>query len=193
MLIGLVAIGEPLLRWIGPEFAAGYWALLLLAAAEGIQGAYRRQRPHPALPPARLHPVDHRRSAPPSTSPPAGRSSGLWRHRRRAGRLARLCRRRPGPPHVPALRLRHQGPAAPRRRAARRRRRGPRRRARPARLCRSPTRCAPASPSPAACSSYWIALRLTLRLAGESLKLDHFVLEAEETAAPDKKSDSHDL
>ena len=40
MLIGLVAIGEPLLRWIGPEFAAGYLAMLLLAAAECIQGAY---------------------------------------------------------------------------------------------------------------------------------------------------------
>jgi O-antigen/teichoic acid export membrane protein len=40
MLVGLVAIGEPLLRWIGPEFAAGYLAMLLLAAAECIQGAY---------------------------------------------------------------------------------------------------------------------------------------------------------
>jgi O-antigen/teichoic acid export membrane protein len=40
MLIGLVAIGEPLLRWIGPEFAAGYLAMLLLAAAEAIQGAW---------------------------------------------------------------------------------------------------------------------------------------------------------
>ena len=40
MLIGLVAIGEPLLRWIGPEFAAGYVAMLLLAAAECIQGAW---------------------------------------------------------------------------------------------------------------------------------------------------------
>jgi len=40
MLIGLVAIGRPLLDWIGPEFAAGYLAMLLLAAAESIQGAY---------------------------------------------------------------------------------------------------------------------------------------------------------
>lgn len=40
MLIGLVAIGEPLLAWIGPEFAAGYLAMLMLAAAEAIQGAY---------------------------------------------------------------------------------------------------------------------------------------------------------
>ena len=30
----------PLLAWFGPEFAAGYWALLLLAAAEMIQGAF---------------------------------------------------------------------------------------------------------------------------------------------------------
>jgi O-antigen/teichoic acid export membrane protein len=29
-----------LLHWIGPEFAAGYLAMLLLAAAESIQGAY---------------------------------------------------------------------------------------------------------------------------------------------------------
>jgi O-antigen/teichoic acid export membrane protein len=40
MLIGLVAIGQPLLHWIGPEFAAGYLAMLMLAAAESIQGAY---------------------------------------------------------------------------------------------------------------------------------------------------------
>jgi O-antigen/teichoic acid export membrane protein len=40
MLIALVALGRPLLRWIGPEFAAGYVAMLLLAAAEAIQGAF---------------------------------------------------------------------------------------------------------------------------------------------------------
>jgi O-antigen/teichoic acid export membrane protein len=40
LLIGLVAMGRPLLHWIGPEFAAGYLAMLLLAAAESIQGAY---------------------------------------------------------------------------------------------------------------------------------------------------------
>ena len=40
MLIALVAIGQPLLHWIGPEFAAGYLAMLLLAAAEAIQGAW---------------------------------------------------------------------------------------------------------------------------------------------------------
>jgi O-antigen/teichoic acid export membrane protein len=40
LLVGLVAIGRPLLHWIGPEFAAGYLAMLLLAAAETIQGAW---------------------------------------------------------------------------------------------------------------------------------------------------------
>lgn len=40
ILVALVAIGRPLLHWIGPEFAAGYLAMLLLAAAECIQGAY---------------------------------------------------------------------------------------------------------------------------------------------------------
>jgi O-antigen/teichoic acid export membrane protein len=29
-----------LLHSIGPQFAAGYWAMLILGAAEGIQGAY---------------------------------------------------------------------------------------------------------------------------------------------------------
>jgi O-antigen/teichoic acid export membrane protein len=40
MLVGLAAIGLPLLHWLGPEFAAGYWALLFVAAAETIQGAF---------------------------------------------------------------------------------------------------------------------------------------------------------
>ena len=40
ILVGLVAIGRPLLAWIGPDFAAGYYAMLLLAVAECIQGAY---------------------------------------------------------------------------------------------------------------------------------------------------------
>ncbi|HEV2816414.1 MAG TPA: oligosaccharide flippase family protein [Allosphingosinicella sp.] len=39
-LVGLAVLGEPLLRAIGPEFVAGYWAMLLLAAAESIQGAF---------------------------------------------------------------------------------------------------------------------------------------------------------
>lgn len=40
ILIALFVLGAPLLHWIGPEFAAGYWAMLMLAAAEGIQGAF---------------------------------------------------------------------------------------------------------------------------------------------------------
>ena len=40
ILIGLVAIGAFLLDAIGPEFVLGYWALLLLAGAESIQGAF---------------------------------------------------------------------------------------------------------------------------------------------------------
>jgi O-antigen/teichoic acid export membrane protein len=40
LLVGLFTVGAPLLAWIGPAFAAGYWAMLMLGAAEGIQGAY---------------------------------------------------------------------------------------------------------------------------------------------------------
>jgi O-antigen/teichoic acid export membrane protein len=40
LLIVLVLAGEPLLNWIGPGFAAGYWALVLLGTAEAIQGAF---------------------------------------------------------------------------------------------------------------------------------------------------------
>ena len=40
LLIALVALGRPLLGWIGPDFAAAYVAMLLLAAAESIQGAF---------------------------------------------------------------------------------------------------------------------------------------------------------
>jgi O-antigen/teichoic acid export membrane protein len=40
MVIALAAIGLPLLAWFGPEFAAGYWALVALALAETIQGAF---------------------------------------------------------------------------------------------------------------------------------------------------------
>jgi len=39
-LVGLAVLGEPLLGAIGPEFVAGYWAMLLLASAESIQGAF---------------------------------------------------------------------------------------------------------------------------------------------------------
>jgi O-antigen/teichoic acid export membrane protein len=39
-LVALAVLGAPLLRLIGPEFVAGYWAMLLLASAESIQGAF---------------------------------------------------------------------------------------------------------------------------------------------------------
>jgi O-antigen/teichoic acid export membrane protein len=38
--VGLAAIGVPLLHWFGPDFTAGYWPLVLLAAAEAILGAF---------------------------------------------------------------------------------------------------------------------------------------------------------
>jgi len=40
ILIALAFGGVPLLAWFGPAFVTGYWALLLLAAAETIQGAF---------------------------------------------------------------------------------------------------------------------------------------------------------
>jgi O-antigen/teichoic acid export membrane protein len=40
ILILLFVLGLPLLHWIGPEFAAGYRAMLMLAAAECVQGAF---------------------------------------------------------------------------------------------------------------------------------------------------------
>lgn len=40
VLLALFIIGAPLLRLIGPGFVAGYWAMLMLGATEGIQGAY---------------------------------------------------------------------------------------------------------------------------------------------------------
>jgi O-antigen/teichoic acid export membrane protein len=40
ILIALAFAGVPLLGWFGPAFVAGYAALLLLAAAEMIQGAF---------------------------------------------------------------------------------------------------------------------------------------------------------
>lgn len=39
-LVGLIAIGRPVLDWFGPEFAAGYWAMVILVAAETILGAF---------------------------------------------------------------------------------------------------------------------------------------------------------
>lgn len=40
ILVSLIAIGLPLLQWFGPEFAAGFAALIILAAAETIHGAF---------------------------------------------------------------------------------------------------------------------------------------------------------
>jgi O-antigen/teichoic acid export membrane protein len=40
MVLALVAVGEPVLRWFGPEFAAGYTATVVLGLAETIQGAF---------------------------------------------------------------------------------------------------------------------------------------------------------
>jgi O-antigen/teichoic acid export membrane protein len=40
ILVALVLIGEPLLAWFGPGFVAGYWAMVLLTAAEMFQGAF---------------------------------------------------------------------------------------------------------------------------------------------------------
>ena len=39
-LIGLVAFGLPLLGWLGPEFATGWAAAVLIACAEAVQGAF---------------------------------------------------------------------------------------------------------------------------------------------------------
>jgi O-antigen/teichoic acid export membrane protein len=39
-LVGMIAIGQPLLAWFGPAFAAGYWAMVALVAAETILGAF---------------------------------------------------------------------------------------------------------------------------------------------------------
>lgn len=39
LLLALFAAGRPFLAWIGPEFAAAYWALVALAAAETLQAA----------------------------------------------------------------------------------------------------------------------------------------------------------
>ncbi|MGQ0660957.1 lipopolysaccharide biosynthesis protein [Sphingosinicella sp.] len=39
LLIAMLAIGRPLLAWLGPGFEAGYWALVILGAAEVLQSA----------------------------------------------------------------------------------------------------------------------------------------------------------
>jgi O-antigen/teichoic acid export membrane protein len=40
LVLTLVAIGQPVLRWFGPEFVGGYAATVVLAVAETIQGAF---------------------------------------------------------------------------------------------------------------------------------------------------------
>lgn len=40
IVIALMFAGKPLLAAFGPEYVAGYWALLLLATAEMVQGAF---------------------------------------------------------------------------------------------------------------------------------------------------------
>ncbi len=39
LLIAMLAIGRPLLAWLGPGFEAGYWALVILGTAEVLQSA----------------------------------------------------------------------------------------------------------------------------------------------------------
>ena len=39
LLIAMLAIGRPLMSWLGPGFEAGYWALVVLGAAEVLQSA----------------------------------------------------------------------------------------------------------------------------------------------------------
>jgi O-antigen/teichoic acid export membrane protein len=39
-LVGMAAIGRPVLEWFGPEFAPGYWAMVILVGAETILGAF---------------------------------------------------------------------------------------------------------------------------------------------------------
>jgi hypothetical protein len=40
LVVALLAVGEPVLRWFGPEFTAGHAATVILALAETIQGAF---------------------------------------------------------------------------------------------------------------------------------------------------------
>lgn len=39
MIIAMLAIGAPLMAWLGPGFEAGYWALVILGLAEVLQSA----------------------------------------------------------------------------------------------------------------------------------------------------------
>jgi len=40
IVIALVVLGTPLLAWFGPQFVPGYYAMVMLALAETIQGAF---------------------------------------------------------------------------------------------------------------------------------------------------------
>ena len=40
MIVAMVAVGQPLLDWLGPGFAAGWAAAVLIACAEATQGAF---------------------------------------------------------------------------------------------------------------------------------------------------------
>lgn len=40
MVVAMCAVGAPLLHWLGPEFAVGWLAAILLGCAETVQGAY---------------------------------------------------------------------------------------------------------------------------------------------------------
>lgn len=40
MVVAMCAVGIPLLHWLGPEFAVGWLAAILLGCAETVQGAY---------------------------------------------------------------------------------------------------------------------------------------------------------
>lgn len=182
MLIGLVAIGEPLLRWIGPEFAAGYWALLLLAAAEGIQGAfgvsdlillYRR--------PAFILWITAIGAA-------VNLAAGwlLIAHYGVTGAAAAALLAYAAAALARRMLLRSGfGIKAPLRHAA-----APLAAAAAGLAATLGLLAAPlAEPLRFGLAfaggllAYWIALRLTLRLTGENLKLDHFVLEPGEAAA----------
>jgi O-antigen/teichoic acid export membrane protein len=183
MLIGLVAIGEPLLLWIGPEFAAGYWALLLLAAAEGIQGAFGvsdlillYRRPAFILWITAIGAAVNIAAGWPLIAHYGVTGAALAALLAyAAAALARRMLLRLGfGIQVP---LRHA--AAPLAAAA-------------AGLAATLGLLAlPLAGAPrfglafaGGLLIYWIALRLALRLTGASLKLDHFVLEPRETAAP---------